>query len=74
MLFYCLKCRENTESKHLTVSKTKKGKLMLLPYCAVCASTKMRFIKEEEARGLLSSLGMKVPILSKIPIIKALLS
>ena len=34
----------------------------------------MRFIKKEEARGLLSSLGMKVPILSKIPIIKALLS
>ena len=39
---------------------------MLLPKCAVCDSEKPKFIKEEEASGLLSSLGIKKP-LCKIP-------
>ena len=32
---------------------------MLLPKYAVCDSKKMRFIKEQEASGLLSILGIK---------------
>ena len=33
-------------------------------------SKKLKFLKEQEARGLLSSLlGVKVPILSDIPIV-----
>ena len=38
--------------------------------CAVCDSKKI--IKEQEARGLLSSLGIKTP-LTKIPLVGALL-
>ena len=40
---------------------------MLLSKCKVCGSKKSKFIKEQEARELLSSLGMKKP-LSKIPL------
>ena len=59
----------NTESKKLQVEKIKNGKIMLLSNCAVCDSKKSRFIKEQEARGLLSKLtGIRVPILSDLPI------
>ena len=68
MLPYCLKCRKNTESKNLRVSKTKNGKTMLLSKCEVCGSKKLRFIKEQDTSGLLSNLRIKTP-LSKIPIL-----
>ena len=45
---------------------------MLLSKCAVCHSKKLRFIKEQEASGLLSSLGIKTP-LSKISLLAPLL-
>ena len=35
---------------------------MLLLKCAVCDSKKSKFIKEQEASGLLSGLGIKVPL------------
>ena len=35
---------------------------MFLSKCAVCNSKKSKFIKEQEARGLLSSLGIKTPL------------
>ena len=35
----------------------------------VCISEKLRFTKEQEASGLLRSLGRKIEILSKIPIL-----
>ena len=38
---------------------------MLLSKCAICGSKKSRFIKKQEASGILSSLGLKTP-LSKI--------
>ena len=67
MLSYCLKCRKNTESKNPKVSRTKNGRIMLLSKCAVCDIKKSKFIKQQEASGLLSSLGIKAP-LSKIPL------
>ena len=41
---------------------------MLLSKCAICGSKKSKFIKEQEAKGLLSNLGIRVP-LSKIQIL-----
>ena len=41
---------------------------MLLSKCAICGSKKLRFMKEQEAKGILSSLGLKTP-LSKIPLL-----
>ena len=41
---------------------------MILSNCAICGSKKSRFIKHQEAKGLLSKLGTKTP-LSKKPIL-----
>ena len=41
---------------------------MLLSNCAVCNSKKSRFINSQEAKGLLSNLGIRTP-LSKVPIL-----
>ena len=64
MLSYCLKCRKNTEIKSPKVARTKKGRIMILSKWAV--RKKLKFIKDQEAIQLLSSLGIKTP-LSKIP-------
>ena len=64
MLSYCLKCRKNAESKNPKVVRKKKGRIMLLSKYAVCNSKKSKFIKEQEAKGLLGNLlGAKILIL-----------
>ena len=65
MLSYCLKYRKNIKSKNLQVTKTNKGREMLLSKCAVCSSEKSKFIKEQEGKALLSLTG-KTPILGKL--------
>ena len=46
---------------------------MLLSKCAVRGSKKLKFIKEQEDRELFSKLtGIKVPVLSDLPIINIL--
>ena len=35
---------------------------MLLSKCALCDSKKSKFIKEQEAKGLLSTLGIKTTL------------
>ena len=67
-----MKGRKNTESKNSKVARTKGGRIMLLSKCAVCDSKRSKFIKEQVASGLLSSLGIKTP-LSKIPLVGPLL-
>ena len=62
MSTYCLKCKLNTEDVNSKFLKTKNGRAMLLSKCAVCSSTKSRFMKEQEAKGLSSSLGLKTPL------------
>ena len=57
--FVCLNCRKNTESKNPKVVKTKNRKIILLSKCAFFDNKKSKFIKEQEANGLLSSLGIK---------------
>ena len=52
--------------------KYKKGEKMLLLKCAVCDRKKTKFIKEQEASGLLSSLGIRT-LLSKTPLVGPLL-
>ena len=72
MLSYCLKCRKNTESKNPQVVKTKNGRIMLLSKCEVYDNKKLKFIEEQKATGLLSSLGIKT-LLNKIPLLFHLL-
>ena len=45
---------------------------MILSKCATCGSKKPRFIKNQEAKGLLSNLGLKT-LLSKVPILGEIL-
>ena len=56
MLSYCLECRKNTEPKNPNFARTKNGRIMLLSKCAACDSKKSKFIKDQEASGLLSGL------------------
>ena len=68
MKSYCLKCRKDTENINPKISKTSNGRTMVLSKCAICGSKKWRFIKNQEAKGLLSNLGITTP-LSKGPIL-----
>ena len=68
MKSYCLKFRKDTENINPNVSSTSNGKAMILSKCAICSSKKSRFIKNQEAKGLLSNLGIRTP-LSKVPIL-----
>ena len=68
MLSYCLKCKRNTKSINPKVSKTTNGKAIILSKCAICGSKKSKFIKRQEAKGLLSNLGLRTP-LNKIPVL-----
>ena len=68
MLSYCLKCKRNTESINPKVSKTINDKAIISSTCATCGSKKSKFIKRQEAKGLLSNLGLRTP-LHKIPVL-----
>ena len=68
MKSYCLKCRKNIENINPRVSKTSNNRIMILSKCAISSSKKSRFIKNQEAKGLLSNLGIRTP-LSKVPIL-----
>ena len=62
MLSCCLKCRKKTESKTPKFVRKKNGRIMLLSKCAGCDSKKSKFVKKQEASGLLSSLGIKTSL------------
>ena len=62
MSSYCLKCRKNTENSNAVVSNNSNGKTMILSNCAICGSKKSRFIKTQEAKGILTSLGFKTEL------------
>ena len=68
MKSYCLKCRKNIENINLRVSNTSNGRKTILSERAICGSKKSKFIKNQEAKGLLSNLGVRTP-LSKVPIL-----
>ena len=64
--------QKKRESKNPKVVRTKNRRKMLLSKCVVCDNNKMKFIKEQAASGLLSSLGIKTHS-SKIPLLGPLL-
>ena len=51
--------------------KTKNNRLLMQSKCSVCRTKKSRFVKEQDAKGLLSNLDIKTP-LSKIPLLNVL--
>ena len=56
---YCLKCKKNIRNIHPKLSSSSNGRAMILSKCAICGRKKPRFIENEEAKGLLSNLGIK---------------
>ena len=68
MRSYYLKCRKDTENINSRVPNTSNDRIMLLSKCIIRGSKKSRFIKNQEAKGLLSNLGIQTP-LSKVPLL-----
>ena len=68
---YCVKPKKDTENIDPKIFKTKNNRLIMQSKCSVCKNKKSRFVKEQEAKGLLSNLGIKTP-LSKIPLLNVL--
>ena len=62
---YCVKCRKNTENIDQKMIRTKNNRLVMQSKFSVFGIKKLRFAKEQEAKGLLSNLEIKTP-LSKI--------
>ena len=65
---YCVKCRRDNKNIDPKMVRTKNNKIIVQSKCPVCGIKKSRFVKEQEARGLLSNLGIKIP-LSKTPLL-----
>ena len=71
MKTYCLKSKTNTDNIDPKMFKTKNNRLIMQSICSVCKNKKSRFVKEQDAKALLSQLGIKTP-LSKIPLLNVL--
>ena len=69
MKTYCMKCRKDTENIQPKIFRTKNNRLIMQSKCSVCRIKKSRFVKEQEAKGLLSNLGIKT-LLIKNSIVK----
>ena len=52
---YCLKCKKNTENLNSKIFKTKNNRLIMQSKCSDCGIKKSRFVKEQEAKDLLST-------------------
>ena len=68
MKSYCLKCRKDTENMNPRILGTSNGKAMILSKCAICGGKISGFIKNQEAKGLLSNSGLRTP-LSKVSVL-----
>ena len=71
MKTYCVKCRKDTDNIDPKIFRTKNNRLLMQSKFSVCKNKKSRFVKEQEAKALLSNLGIKTP-LSKIPLLNVL--
>ena len=66
MKSYCLKCSKDTENINPRILNT--SRITIFSKCAICGSKKSRFIEDQEAKRLLSNLGVRTS-LSKAPIL-----
>ena len=65
---YCLVCRKYTKNINPKIVRNKQNRSMIQSNCAICSSKKSSFIKEQQAMGILSNLGIKTP-LSKVTLL-----
>ena len=62
MKTYCLKCKKDSENLDSKIFRTENNRLIMQLKSSNCENKKSRFIKEQEAKGLLSNLGIKTPL------------
>ena len=72
MKTYCLVCGKNTDNINLKMIRRKNGRLQLKSQCSISGNKKSRIVKEQEAKGILSSVGIRTPLL-KTPVLNILL-
>ena len=58
----CLACKKYTKSINPKIVRNKHNMSMIQSNCAIRGSKKSRFIKEHQAMGLLSNLGIRAPL------------
>ena len=56
MKAYCIKCRNDTNNINPKIFRTKNNRLLMQSTCSDCKNKKSRFVKEQDAKGLLSNL------------------
>ena len=66
-----MKCRKDTENIDTKMVRTKNNRLIMQSKYPICGIQVSRFVKKQEAKGLLSNFGIKTP-LSKIPLLNVL--
>ena len=71
MKTYCVKCRKDTDNIDSKIYRTKNNRLLMQSKCSVCKNKNSQFVKEQDAKGLLSNLGMNAPF-SKISLLNVL--
>ena len=71
MKTYCVKCKKDSKNNDPKIVRTKNNRLIMQTKCSDCRNKKSRFVKKQEAEGLLSNLGIKTP-LDKIPLFNLL--
>ena len=71
MQTYGVKCRKDTNNINPKIFRTKNNRLLMQSTCSDCKNKKSRFVKEQDAKGLLSNLGIDSPF-SKIPLLNIL--
>ena len=62
----CLVCKKYTKNNNPKIVRNRQNRLMIQSNCTNSGSKKSKFIKEQQAMGILSNLGIKTP-LSKVP-------
>ena len=68
---YCLVCRKYTKNINPKIVRNRQNRSIIQSNCAICGSKKSRFIKEQQAMGILSNLGIKTA-LTKVPLLNIL--
>ena len=66
-----MKCKKDTENIDPKMVRTKNNRLIMQSKCPACRIKKSIFVKEQEANGLLSNLGIKT-LLSQILLLNVL--
>ena len=62
MKIYCLKCKTNPDNIDPKMFRIKNNRLLMQSKCSVCKNNKSKFVKEQDANGLLSNVGIKTPL------------